>query len=67
MSGMEAFYSFIMVFCFCLLVFLTFETWSPFVSIVWEINAMPFSRETPAVFCGLQDFTRLSVSMRVIR
>ncbi len=62
MGGMEAFYGFIM-FCF----FFTFETWSPNVSIVWEITATPFTCETPAVFCGLKDFTHLSISMRVTR
>ncbi len=50
-----------------LLLFLTLKTWSPFVSVVLEITAMPFSCETPAVFCGLKDFTRLSVSTRVTK
>ncbi len=62
MSSVKAFYGFIMF-----LGFFTFETWSPFVSIVWQITVTPFSCETPAVFCGLKDFTRLSVSMRVTR
>ncbi len=53
-SVMEAFYGFIII-----IIIFTFETWSPFVSIVWEITVTPFYCETPAVFCGLKDFTRL--------
>ncbi len=36
------FYGFIML-------FFMFETWSPFVSIVWKVTATLFSCETPAV------------------
>ncbi len=32
-----------------------------------DIRATPPSRETPAVFCELQSFTQLSISMRVSR
>ncbi len=45
-ENVEAFYGFIM----CLF---TFETWSPFSSIVWETTATHFSCETPAVFFGV--------------
>ncbi len=46
-------------------VFFTFETWSPFTSIIWEVTATPFSCETPAVFCELKNFNRPSMHMRV--
>ncbi len=33
----------------------------------WEITAMPFPRESPAVFCGLKNFTWTSIGMRKSR
>ncbi len=44
-----------------------FETWSPLTSIVCEITIMPFSCESPAVFCELKNFTQPSINMKVSR
>ncbi len=44
-----------------------FETWSPYTSIVREMTATPFSCETPAVFCGLKNFTQPSICTMVSR
>ncbi len=49
------------------LYFFMSKTWSPFTAIVWEMTATPFSSETPAVFCGLKNFTWNSICMRVSR
>ncbi len=59
-SNMEAFNTFIVY-------YFTFETWSPFTAIVWEMSATLLSCETQAVFCRLQNFTRPSIGMRVTR
>ncbi len=37
-------------------IFFTFENLSPFTLIVWKMTATPFSCETPAVICGLENF-----------
>ncbi len=42
-----------------------FESQSLFTTIIWDMIATSFSCETPAVFCGLKNFTGPSIGVRV--